>query len=155
MRQISVSETLESLARHLHGEHYGSAVQLVNDLLGEDQFQRVTAVADLLDKWTAGDEKTLSEHAFCFRSVFRSVLFEDLLRRAIANFSDPRTLPTRAVAMGSKREPENALVLRLVAMEASELDDWLKQRWRFTRQVTELWAAPSHDRHACPVLDRN
>ena len=154
MKQINVSETLESLRRHLYREHYGSAVQLVNDLLGEGQFQQVAAIADLLDGWAAGDE-SLTEQVYCFRSVFRSVLFEDLLRRAIARFVDPQPPAPRAADMSLTREPENALLLRLVAMGTQELDDWLEGRWRLTRFVTQEWAAPSHDRHACPILGRN
>jgi hypothetical protein len=102
------------------------------------------------------DALGMAQHAFCFRSVYRSMLFEGLLRRAIGACIDEHPIPPTAIeAPVPGQEDVIALRLRLCGMTAQELDEWLERQWDRTRQVTQQWSAPKHDTGARPISARN
>jgi hypothetical protein len=71
---MNVESISRAFAKHLRREEYGSAAQLANNELGDGRYDNV-------------------EHIACFRSVYRSMLFEDSLRRAIGHFIGEHSLP--------------------------------------------------------------
>jgi hypothetical protein len=155
---MNAQSVLRPLTRHLRREDYASAVLLANNELLEGRLDRASLIADALDQWesTSTRSKRLAEHAFCFRSVYRSMLFEGLLRRAIGALIDEHPFPPRAIERpvpGRKRVI--AMQLRLCGMTAQELDDWLERQWDRTRQVTQQWAGPRHNSGARPMSARN
>jgi hypothetical protein len=146
---------LRRFIRHVRREEYGSAVQLANDELVARRFENVAHFADILDEWESGSELR-AERAFCVRSVFRSVLFESGLRRATAFFCERLPLPPKAAETAiPEQETVLALTLRLSGMDAGELNGYLEERWRLTREVTTEWAAPRHGDRARPLLGKN
>ncbi len=156
--RMNAQAVLRPLTRHLRREDYASAVLLANNELLEGRLDRASLIADALDQWESAPtrSKRMGEHAFCFRSVYRSMLFEGFLRRAIGALIDEGPISLTAIerpAPGQNRVI--ALQLRLCGMTAQELDDWLERQWDRTRQVTQQWAAPKHNRGACPMTARN
>ena len=98
----------------------------------------------------------MSEHAFCVRSVYRSMLFESALRTATMFFLDRDPPPPKAVEMAiPDQELARALSLRLTGMDAAEFDAWMDERWRLTRKLTTQWSAPKHGDTARPLVGRN
>jgi hypothetical protein len=89
---MNVESILRAFAKHLRREEYGSAAQLANTELGDGRYDNVEHIADALDRWETGSGPLL-ERTFCFRSVYRSMLFEDSLRRAIGQFIGEHSLP--------------------------------------------------------------
>jgi len=89
---MNVESILRAFAKHLRREEYGSAAQLANTELGDGRYDNVEHIADALDRWETGSGPLL-ERTFCFRSVYRSMLFEDSLRRAIGHFVGEHSLP--------------------------------------------------------------
>jgi hypothetical protein len=152
---MSVGDTVSSLVEYIRREEYAIAVQIANRQLCDGHLEELDSFARLLGKWAKGEHR-LREHVFCFRSVYRSVFFEDLLRRALADFSNPAPLPATAIDVpceSYRRRIE--LSLRLAGLTALEMDAWLAQRWRLTEKVTRDWVAPTHSRHAQPSADHN
>jgi hypothetical protein len=145
---------VQTLVTHLRREEYGSAVQFANNELGDGRHDNVESIAEALDQWEASSS-TLVERAFCFRSVYRSVLFEDSLRRAIALFMGEQPVAPQALEMTSDREQAISLLsLRLAGMDAQSMDEWLDRRWHVTEQVTRQWAAPKCNRPSRPLTER-
>jgi hypothetical protein len=140
---------------HVRREEYGSAAQLVNNELADRRFENVRQIADVLDQWQAGSS-LMSEHAFCVRSVYRSILFERALRLATILFLDRDPPPPRAVEMDiADQKRALALSLRLTGMGDAEFDAWMEQRWLLTCKLTTQWSAPKHGATARPLVGRN
>jgi hypothetical protein len=155
---MNAQSVLRPLIRHLRREDYATAVLLANNELLEGRLDRASLIADALDQWESAPtrSKRMGEHAFCFRSVYRSMLFEGFLRRAIGALIDEHSIPPTAIERQARRQKRViALQLRLCGMTAYELDHWLKRQWDRTRQVTQQWAAPRHNRGARPMTARN
>jgi hypothetical protein len=115
-------------------------------------------IADALEEWESGSTRTprMAEHAFCFKSVYRCMLFEDFLRRAIGTFIHEHPIPPMAIEVPiAGQEAIVALRLRLAGMDGEAMDAWLERQWHLTKQVTQQWAAPMHNRGARPLLGRN
>jgi hypothetical protein len=124
---MKLRAALQRFIQHVRREEYGSAVQLLNDELIARGFANVTQVADILDSWEAGCE-SMSERAFSVRSVFRSVLFEDGLRRATAFFCERLPPPPKAAEIPiPDLETALALSLRLTGMDAEGLNAYLER----------------------------
>jgi hypothetical protein len=127
----------------------------VNNELIDRRVEIVQQFADLLDRWQTGSE-LLSEHAFCVRSNYRSMLFENALRVATMFFLDRDPPPPKAVEIEMPdQERARALSLRLTGMDAAEFDEWMDERWRLTCKVTTQWSAPKHGDTARPLVGRN
>jgi hypothetical protein len=155
---MNAQSVLRPLIRLLRSEDYASAVLLANNDLLDGRLERASLIADALDEWesTAMRSRGMAQHAFCFRSVYRSMLFEGFLRRAIGAFIDQHPIPPTAIeAPVAGQEGVIALRLRLCGMTAQELDEWLERQWDLIRQVTHQWAAPKHDSGARPTSVRN
>jgi hypothetical protein len=155
---MNAQSVLRPLTRHLRREDYASAVLLANNELLDGRLDRASLIADALDEWesTSGHSKRMEEHAFCFRSVYRSMSFEGLLRRAIGAFTDEHPIPPMPIEEPVQgQERVIGLHLRLCGMTADEMDEWLNHQWNLARQVTQQWTPPKHDRGARPRSARN
>jgi hypothetical protein len=127
----------------------------MSNALIDRRFEVVQQFADLLDRWQTRSE-LMSEHAFCVRSVYRSMLFESALRVATMFFLDRDPPPLKAVEINiPDQEVARALSLRLTGMDAAEFDEWMDERWQLTRKVTTQWSAPKHGDTARPLVGRN
>jgi hypothetical protein len=40
-------------------------------------------------------------------------------------------------------------------MDGEAMDAWLEHQWHLTQQVTQQWAAPTHNKGARPLLERS
>jgi hypothetical protein len=155
---MSAQSVLRSLIRHMRREDYASAVLLADHELLDGGLDGASLIADALDQWESAPtrSKRMGEHAFCFRSVYRSMLFEGFLRRAIGALIDEHPVPPTAIeATIPGQERVIALRLRLCGMTPQEMDEWLERQWGRTRQVTQEWAAPKHNEGARPITSRN
>jgi hypothetical protein len=78
---MNAQSVLRSLTRYLRREDYASAVLLANNELLDGHLDVASFIADALDEWEAVStrSKYMAEHSVCFRSVYRSMLFEDFL----------------------------------------------------------------------------
>ena len=155
---MSAQAVLRSFTKHLRHEDYASAVLLSNNELLDCRLDNASFIADALDEWNSESKRMprMAEHAFCFRSVYRSMLFEDFLRRAIGTFIHEQPIPPMAIEVPiAGQEAIVALRLRLAGMEAYAMDAWLERQWSLTQQVTRQWAAPTHNRGARPLLERS
>ncbi|HEV8070552.1 MAG TPA: hypothetical protein VGP76_22750 [Planctomycetaceae bacterium] len=149
---------LRSWTRYLRREDYASAVLLANNELLDGHLDNASLMADALDEWESGSNRMprMAEHAFCFRSVYRSMLFEDFLRRAIGALIHEQLIPPTATEVPiAGQEAIVALRLRLAGMDGEAMDAWLERQWRLAQQVTQQWAAPTHSRGARPLLERS
>jgi hypothetical protein len=151
---MNVESILRAFAKHLRREEYGSAAQLANNELGDGRYDNVEHIADALERWEKGSGPLL-ERTLCFRSVYRSMLFEDSLRRAIGHFIGEHSLPPRAVEFATEREQETTLLsLRLSGFDSQAMDEWFERRWSLTRKVTQQWSAPKHNQPSRPQTER-
>jgi hypothetical protein len=119
---------------------------------------RRALIADALDEWESGAKRMarMAEHAFCFRSVYRSMLCEDFLRRAIGALIHEHPKPPMIVEVPiAGHEAKVAVRLRLAGMEVEGMDARLERQWHLTQQVTQQWAAPTHNTGARPLLERS
>jgi hypothetical protein len=131
---------------------------LANNELLDGHLDNASLIADALDEWESGSNRMprMAEHAFCFRSVYRSMLFEDFLRRAIGALIHEQLIPPTATEVPiASQEARVALRLRLAGMDGEAMDAWLERQWRLAQQVTQQWAAPTHSRGARPLLERS
>jgi hypothetical protein len=155
---MNAQSVLRSLTRYLRREDYASAVLLANNELLDGHLDVASFIADALDEWEAVStrSKYMAEHSVCFRSVYRSMLFEDFLRRAIGAFIDEHPIPPQLVEIPvTGQDATVAVRLRLSGLGAKSMDDWLQQQWDLTRQVTQHWTAPKHNKAARPLSTRN
>jgi hypothetical protein len=155
---MNAQSVLRSLTKHLCREDYASAVMFANNELWNGHLDNASLIADALDQWESGSNRMprLAEHAFCFRSVYRCLLFEDFLRRAIGAFIHEQPIPPMAIEVPiAGQEAIAALRLRLAGMDGQAMDAWLERQWHLTQQVTQQWAAPTHNRGARPLLERS
>ena len=155
---MNAQSVLRSLTKHLRREDYASAVMLANNELLDGHLDNASLIANALDEWESGSNRMprMTEHAFCFRSVFRSMLFEDFLRRAIGAFIHEHLIPPMAIEVPiAGQEAIVALRLRLTGLDGEAMDAWLERQWHLTQQVTQQWAAPTHNRGARPLLERS
>ncbi len=155
---MSAQSVLRSLMKNLRREDYASAVMFANNELLDGRLDNASLIADTLDEWESGSNRMprMTEHAFCFRSVYRCMLFEDFLRRAIGTLIHEHPIPPMAIETPvAGQEAIVALRLRLAGMEAEAMDAWLERQWLLTQQVTQQWAAPTHNRGARPLVERS
>jgi hypothetical protein len=155
---MNAQGALRSWTRYLRREDYASAVLLANNELLDGHLDNASLMAGALDEWESGSNRMprMAEHAFCFRSVYRSMLFEDFLRRAIGALIHEQLIPPTATEVPiAGQEARVALRLRLAGMDGEAMDAWLERQWRLAQQVTQQWAAPTHSRGARPLLERS
>ncbi len=105
---MNAQSVLRSLTRHLRREDYASAVLLANNELWEGRLGNASLIAHALDEWKTGSKRMarMAENAFCFRSVFRCMLFEDFLRRAVGTFihEQAKFIPGRCTGRNMETE---------------------------------------------------
>jgi hypothetical protein len=155
---MNAPSVLRSLTKHLRRENYAIAVMFANNELLDGHLDNASLIADALDEWESASNRMprMAEHVLCFRSVYRSMLFEDFLRRAIGTYIHEQAIPPMAIEVPiAGQEARVALRLRLAGMDGEAMDAWLERQWQLTQQVTQQWAAPTHDRGARPLLERS
>lgn len=155
---MNAQSVLRPLIRHLRREDYATAVLLADNELLDGRLDRTSLIANALDEWesTSTRSKRMTEHALCFRSVYRSMFFEHILRRAIAAFIDEQPIPPSLIEVPIKRHDAIVAVrLRLSGLDAKAMDEWLERQWKLTKEVTQQWSAPKHNKGARPLLRRN
>lgn len=152
---MSIGDTVSSLVEHIRREQYAIAVQVANTQLFDGHFDELESFAKLIENWARGN-RCIQEHVFCFQSVYRSVFFEDLLRRALANFLNPEPLRILSLEIPSESNRRRIEVsLRLAGLNAPEMDAWLVERWQLTKKITQGWVPPTHSKHAQPLAEHN